>query len=204
MQAKGDKVFEYFFVIINDNEEALFHHYRSSRAACCRSLALKRTNERASEQTNEPTNERLSKRVNNERTNSLCDSINMYCTRPDKVVSRKAYEVTSVLFFFQRERVLKMRMKEKKLAKQKMANAEHKVRVATAFRGNRETDLDLQVGDEVTVIVKVRLCSVYPQGLLFTVHSVLMFSTKVFVCGQGDKFLLKHQEFFIYSCPTRE
>lgn len=53
-----------------------------------------------------------------------------------------------------RERVLKMRMKEKKRAKQKMANAEHKVRVATAFRGNRETDLDLQVGDEVTVLVK--------------------------------------------------
>lgn len=48
-------------------------------------------------------------------------------------------------------------MKEKKLAKQKMANAEHKVRVATAFRGNRETDLELQVGDEVTVLVKVRL-----------------------------------------------
>lgn len=49
-----------------------------------------------------------------------------------------------------------MRMKEKKRAKQKMAKAEHKVRVATAFRGNRETDLDLQVGDEVTVLVKVR------------------------------------------------
>ena len=48
-------------------------------------------------------------------------------------------------------------MKEKKLAKQKMANAEHKVRVATAFRGNRETDLELQVGDEVTVLHKVRL-----------------------------------------------
>ena len=47
-------------------------------------------------------------------------------------------------------------MKEKKLAKQKMANAEHKVRVATAFRGNRETDLELQVGDEVTVLAKVR------------------------------------------------
>ena len=47
-------------------------------------------------------------------------------------------------------------MKEKKLAKQKMANAEHKVRVATAFRGNRETDLELQVGDEVTVLSKVR------------------------------------------------
>lgn len=46
-------------------------------------------------------------------------------------------------------------MKEKKLAKQKMANAEHKVRVATAFRGNRETDLELQVGDEVTVLAKV-------------------------------------------------
>ena len=46
-------------------------------------------------------------------------------------------------------------MKEKKLAKQKMANAEHKVRVATAFRGNRETDLELQVGDEVTVLTKV-------------------------------------------------
>lgn len=59
--------------------------------------------------------------------------------------------------FFQRERVLKRRMKEKKLAKQKMANAEHKVRVATAFRGNRETDLELQVGDEVTVLHKVRL-----------------------------------------------
>ncbi|KAL9958922.1 hypothetical protein ACROYT_G035999 [Oculina patagonica] len=53
-----------------------------------------------------------------------------------------------------RERVLKKRMKEKKLAKQKMANAEHKVRVATAFRGNRETDLELQVGDEVTVLGK--------------------------------------------------
>ena len=36
-----------------------------------------------------------------------------------------------------------------------MANAEHKVRVATAFRGNRETDLELQVGDEVTVLAKV-------------------------------------------------
>ena len=69
---------------------------------------------------------------------------------------RKTHKLKSVTFVFQRERVLKMRMKEKKRAKQKMANAEHKVRVATAFRGNRETDLDLQVGDEVTVLVKVR------------------------------------------------
>ena len=53
-------------------------------------------------------------------------------------------------------------MKEKKLAKQKMANAEHKVRVATAFRGNRETDLELQVGDEVTVLTKVRLGDSHP------------------------------------------
>ena len=69
---------------------------------------------------------------------------------------RKTHRLKSVTFVFQRERVLKMRMKEKKRAKQKMANAEHKVRVATAFRGNKETDLDLQVGDEVTVLVKVR------------------------------------------------
>ena len=73
-----------------------------------------------------------------------------------EIVVRKTHRLKSVTFVFQRERVLKMRMKEKKRAKQKMANAEHKVRVATAFRGNKETDLDLQVGDEVTVLVKVR------------------------------------------------
>ena len=47
-------------------------------------------------------------------------------------------------------------MKEKKRAKQKMANAEQKVRVVTAFRGNKDSDLELQVGDEVTVLLKVR------------------------------------------------
>jgi len=51
-----------------------------------------------------------------------------------------------------RERVLKKRMKEKKRAKQKMATAEHKVRVVTAFRGIKDNDLELQVGDEVTVL----------------------------------------------------
>ncbi|KAK2561488.1 Voltage-dependent T-type calcium channel subunit alpha-1H [Acropora cervicornis] len=53
-----------------------------------------------------------------------------------------------------REQVLKRRMKEKKKAKQKMASAEQKVRVVTAFRGNKETDLELQVGDEVVVLKK--------------------------------------------------
>lgn len=53
-----------------------------------------------------------------------------------------------------RERVLKKRMKEKKRAKQKMTTAEHKVRVVTAFRGNKVNDLELQVGDEVTVLLK--------------------------------------------------
>lgn len=59
-------------------------------------------------------------------------------------------------FSFQRERVLKKRMKEKKRAKQKMATAEHKVRVVTAFRGIKDNDLELQVGDEVTVLRKVK------------------------------------------------
>ena len=68
---------------------------------------------------------------------------------------RKASEVTRS-FLFQRERVLKRRMKEKKRAKQKMTNAEQKVRVVTAFRGNKDNDLELQVGDEVTVLLKVR------------------------------------------------
>ena len=36
-----------------------------------------------------------------------------------------------------------------------MANAEQNVRVVTAFRGLRDNDLDLQVGDEVTVFFKV-------------------------------------------------
>lgn len=37
-----------------------------------------------------------------------------------------------------------------------MTTAEHKVRVVTAFRGNKDNDLELQVGDEVTVLLKVR------------------------------------------------
>lgn len=53
-----------------------------------------------------------------------------------------------------RERVLKKRMKEKKRAKQKMGTAEQKVRVVTAFRGNKVNDLELQVGDEVVVLAK--------------------------------------------------
>ena len=73
------------------------------------------------------------------------------------IVTQQSFITHHACDFFQRERVLKKRMKEKKLAKQKMANAEHKVRVATAFRGNRETDLELQVGDEVTVLHKVRI-----------------------------------------------
>jgi len=48
-------------------------------------------------------------------------------------------------------------MKEKKRARQSMANAEQKVRVVTAFRGLRDNDLDLQVGDEVTVFLKVNI-----------------------------------------------
>ena len=68
---------------------------------------------------------------------------------------RKACEVTPS-FLLQRERVLKRRMKEKKRAKQKMTNAEQKVRVVTAFRGTKDNDLELQVGDEVTVLLKVR------------------------------------------------
>ena len=46
-------------------------------------------------------------------------------------------------------------MKEKKRARQSMVNAEQKVRVVTVFRGLRDNDLDLQVGDEVTVFLKV-------------------------------------------------
>ena len=46
-------------------------------------------------------------------------------------------------------------MKEKKQARKSMANAEQKVRVVTTFRGLRDNDLDLQVGDEVTVFLKV-------------------------------------------------
>ena len=46
-------------------------------------------------------------------------------------------------------------MKEKKRAKQKMGTAEQKVRVVTAFRGNKVNDLELQVGDEVVVLAKV-------------------------------------------------
>lgn len=57
---------------------------------------------------------------------------------------------------FQRERVLKKRMKEKKKAKQNMSTAGHKVRVVAAFRGLKVNDLDLQVGDEVTVLLKVK------------------------------------------------
>ena len=46
-------------------------------------------------------------------------------------------------------------MKEKKRAKQRISKAEQKVRVVTAFRGLQDNDLDLQVGDEVTILVKV-------------------------------------------------
>ena len=77
------------------------------------------------------------------------------------------------LHLFQRERVLKKRMKEKKRAKQKMTNAEHKVRVATAFRGNKESDLELQVGDEVTVFIKVRLYDLVYQTRETVFHPIL-------------------------------
>ena len=102
--------------------------------------------------------------------------------RDDFVTQINQVPSAYMFFFFQRERVLKKRMKEKKLAKQKMANAEHKVRVATAFRGNRETDLELQVGDEVTVLSKVR----DPTGRPIKGKGMsLPFGQRVFLCHSG-------------------
>ena len=51
-------------------------------------------------------------------------------------------------------------MKEKKRAKRKLSLAEQKVRVVTAFRGSKETEMDLSVGDEVTVLLKVMCASI--------------------------------------------
>ena len=47
-----------------------------------------------------------------------------------------------------------------------MANAEQKVRVVTAFRGLRDNDLDLQVGDEVTVFLKVSRTLIYDYDII--------------------------------------
>ena len=57
-------------------------------------------------------------------------------------------------------------MKEKKQARKSMANAEQKVRVVTAFRGLRDNDLDLQVGDEVTVFLKVSRTLIYDYDII--------------------------------------
>lgn len=57
-------------------------------------------------------------------------------------------------------------MKEKKQARKSMANAEQKVRVVTTFRGLRDNDLDLQVGDEVTVFLKVSRTLIYDYDII--------------------------------------
>lgn len=57
-------------------------------------------------------------------------------------------------------------MKEKKQARKSMANAEQKVRVVTTFRGLRDNDLDLQVGDEVTVFLKVGRTLIYDYDII--------------------------------------
>lgn len=49
----------------------------------------------------------------------------------------------------------KKRKRKKKEAKDALNKTEYKVRVITAFRANKENDLDLSVGDEVTVLAKV-------------------------------------------------
>lgn len=55
-------------------------------------------------------------------------------------------------------------MKEKKKTKRKLSEAGNKVRVVTTFKGASSTDLDLTVGDEITIIQKVSENWLYNKG----------------------------------------
>jgi hypothetical protein len=52
-------------------------------------------------------------------------------------------------------------MKAKKKTKIKLSDAGNKVRAVTTFKGNSGSDLDLTVGDEITIIQKVSQKYVY-------------------------------------------
>ena len=96
------------------------------------------------------------------------------------------------LVLVKRERMLKKRMKMKKKKKkkkkeakdalEKLNSAEYKVRVVTAFRASKDNDLDLTVGDEVTVLLKVyETSNTFASAIIIMIKIIIIIITIIII-----------------------